>query len=172
MKVTETETAKNTEQSKGQLRRRLFPVLTALAVIAMVWAIVMTSFSDSSFDVEIAQLQDDHETYLGKEVKVSGNVKQDSWTGDADGSTHRFHIEDGLGNDIVVTYAGLLPDPFAYGREVIVEGTLVSRDVVEARNLTVKCPSRYQDGLQEGGDEEMKEHYKDKGVGPAASVTP
>ena len=166
-----TKKTKEDPQNSSGLRRRVFPVLTALAVIGMVWAIVMTSFSDSSFDVEIAELQDDHETYLGKDVKVTGNVVQDSWTGDPDGKTHRFHIGDGLGNDIVVTYAGLLPDPFAYGREVIVEGTLVSRDVVEARNLTVKCPSRYQDGLEEEGDDKMKEHYKDNGIGPAAAIS-
>ena len=41
---------------------------------------------------------------------------------------------------------------------MIVEGTVVGKGKIDARMITVKCPSRYQDGTMQ--EEEMPDRYK------------
>lgn len=57
---------------------------------------------------------------------------------------------------LVVKYNGILPDMFAEGRDVIVEGH-VTNQVFEANTLLTTCPSKYEadvtpDGEGYGGD--------------------
>ena len=159
------------QAKKSGLGKRIFPILISLIIVGMVMAIVATSFSESSYDVSIADLLEDQDKFIDKEVKVTGNVVYESLRGDPQGNVWEFEIEDNNGKKVTISYRRLLPDPFAYGREVIVEGTLVSAQFVEARNLTVKCPSRYQDGMEGPEDEEMEEHYRDKKPEPSASMS-
>lgn len=53
---------------------------------------------------------------------------------------------------IVVKYNGILPDMFAEGRDVIVEGH-VRNDVFEADTLLTTCPSKYEADVQPDGYE-------------------
>jgi cytochrome c-type biogenesis protein CcmE len=47
--------------------------------------------------------------------------------------------------EVAVLYAGLMPDAFADGREVVVEGTYYQdRRILEASKLVTKCPSKYE----------------------------
>jgi len=55
-----------------------------------------------------------------------------------------FHMTDGKAQ-VAVLYAGLMPDAFADGREVVVEGTYhQDQRVLEASKLVTKCPSKYE----------------------------
>jgi cytochrome c-type biogenesis protein CcmE len=62
-----------------------------------------------------------------------------------------FAMTDGK-EKIAVIYAGLMPDAFGDGREVVVEGTYhQDRRVLEASKLVTKCPSKYEaQGMEEG----------------------
>jgi cytochrome c-type biogenesis protein CcmE len=131
---------------------RMYPVMIGLLVVGLVFAVISESFDDVVYDVDVSDVKD----MVGKEIKVAGIVVDESLRGDPDRLEFLFEIE-GEGVVVDVEYRRLLPDPFAYGREVIVEGEVLEGPRIVARNLTVKCPSRYQDGFTE---EEVREQYR------------
>jgi len=82
--------------------------------------------------------------YAGNVVRIAGRVRQDSIQWNADTRDLRFTLDDIQGEGaIAVHYAGLLPDMFAEGRDVIVEGPHVAGDSFEAAAVLTSCPSKY-----------------------------
>jgi cytochrome c-type biogenesis protein CcmE len=80
-----------------------------------------------------------------QQIRLSGDV--------VDGSVHRgggesrlvFEIEDAAKrNRVPVNYAGVVPDIFKPGIQVVVEGRFDRAGTFEADRLTAKCPSKYQ----------------------------
>jgi cytochrome c-type biogenesis protein CcmE len=116
-------------------RMRLFAALGA--AIALAGALVYTSFSAST---EAAQPSD---IRPGKSYELTGKVVHGSI--ERDGERLSFRIRDREGSHSVpVTYAGVVPDPFRDGREVIVEGELKNGTFVAERDsLVTKCPSKF-----------------------------
>lgn len=57
-------------------------------------------------------------------------------------------LPEGAATNLTVEYNGILPDMFAEGRDVIVEGT-VENGVFEANTLLTTCPSKYEAELTE-----------------------
>ena len=56
----------------------------------------------------------------------------------------RFRMTDGK-EAVNVIYDGLMPDAFADGRDVVVEGTFRHTDrTLHATKLVTKCPSKYE----------------------------
>lgn len=56
----------------------------------------------------------------------------------------RFRMTDGK-EAVNIVYEGLMPDAFADGRDVVVEGTFVHTDrTLHATKLVTKCPSKYE----------------------------
>ena len=56
----------------------------------------------------------------------------------------RFRMTDGK-EAVNIVYEGLMPDAFADGRDVVVEGTFVHADrTLHATKLVTKCPSKYE----------------------------
>ena len=67
-------------------------------------------------------------------------------TGDAHGAGLRFGLRDvkGGATTVPVLYHGTVPDLFAKGRDVVVQGRLRNGVFVAQRNsLLTKCPSKY-----------------------------
>lgn len=50
---------------------------------------------------------------------------------------------------VLVRYQGILPDMFAEGRDVIVEGRYSPTDVLEAKTIMTSCPSKYEPAVNE-----------------------
>ncbi|MEK7317225.1 MAG: cytochrome c maturation protein CcmE [Candidatus Eisenbacteria bacterium] len=56
----------------------------------------------------------------------------------------RFRMTDGK-EAVNIVYEGLMPDAFADGRDVVVEGTFEHADrTLHATKLVTKCPSKYE----------------------------
>ncbi len=53
------------------------------------------------------------------------------------------------GSGVLVRYQGILPDMFAEGRDVIVEGRYHPTDVLEAKTIMTSCPSKYEPATEE-----------------------
>ncbi len=62
------------------------------------------------------------------------------------GNALSFNLADKDNADLIipVAYAGMVPDAFKAGAEVIVEGVMGSDGCFLARTLMTKCPSKYQ----------------------------
>ena len=139
---------------------RKYPVIIGAMVLVLASWVVSEAFSGEGgmHDYEVTALNKDWKKRLNQDVKVAGLVVDQSLRGDIEKLDVEFDIEDAEGGKLAISYKRLLPDPFDYGREVIVEGKVVGKGKLEARNITVKCPSRYQDGA--ATEEEMPEKYK------------
>ncbi len=118
---------------------RLVVALTAALLLAT--ALVYVSFNSGRQELTASQLL--HRAQPGGSYILAGTV--------LDGSVHRdgtetlFSIRDPKQDVAVpVRYTGVVPDPFAQGRAVMVtvddhSGTFVG----EQNSLTTKCPSKY-----------------------------
>jgi cytochrome c-type biogenesis protein CcmE len=118
---------------------RLFVALGAAVLLA--GGLMFTSFTADTPATTPSQLL---AKQSGGDFKLTGKV--------VDGSVRRqgeelsFKIRDRNGTEAVpVTYAGVVPDPFRDGREVIVDGRLKDGTFVAERDsLVTKCPSKFQ----------------------------
>jgi cytochrome c-type biogenesis protein CcmE len=118
-------------------KRRLRLVLALGVAVLLASALVYTSFSASSEAAKPSELQS------GRSYELTGKVVEDSVR--RDGERLRFRVRDRDGTESVpVAYAGVVPDPFREGREVIVSGELQRGTFVAERDsLVTKCPSKF-----------------------------
>lgn len=76
--------------------------------------------------------------------RLDGKVQAGSVDYDQRAPRLRFKMTDGK-EAIGVVYEGLMPDAFADGREVVVEGSYHHADrTLHASKLVTKCPSKYE----------------------------
>jgi cytochrome c-type biogenesis protein CcmE len=122
-------------------KRRLRLIVALAAALALAGALVYTSFSgatEASQPSEVLRAGEDGRSYELTGKVVAGSVERDS-------DELRFRIRDREGTaSVPVRYAGVVPDPFREGREVIVSGRLEgSTFVAERDSLVTKCPSKF-----------------------------
>ncbi len=119
---------------------RLVVALTAALLLAS--ALVYTSFSAGRDELTASQLlaraRPGHSYILAGTV-LDGSVRHD-------GSALVFRVRDPkLKESVLVRYTGIVPDPFAAGRGVLVTVHQRGAEFVgEQDSLTTKCPSKYQ----------------------------
>lgn len=76
--------------------------------------------------------------------RLDGKVQAGSIAYDQKAPRLHFQMTDGK-QAIGVVYDGLMPDAFADGREVVVEGSYHHDDkTLHATKLVTKCPSKYE----------------------------
>jgi cytochrome c-type biogenesis protein CcmE len=125
---------------------RLTVALTAALLLAS--ALVYTSFSAGRQELTASQLlkrAQPGRSYILAGTVLNGSVQRD-------GDALRFRVRDPkLKVSVPVSYTGVVPDPFAQGRAVLVtvqEGAAAGagRDqfVGQQNSLTTKCPSKYK----------------------------
>ena len=123
---------------------RLTVALTAALLLAS--ALVYTSFAAGRDEVTASQLV--HKAKPGQSYILAGTVLAGSVR--HQGSTLLFRVRDPkLKMSVPVRYSGIVPDPFAEGRGVLVTvkeqgASAASTFVGEQNSLTTKCPSKYQ----------------------------
>ena len=118
-------------------KRRLRLVVALSIAVLLASALVYTSFSASSEAAKPSEIQE------GRSYELTGKVVADSVQ--REGNELRFRVRDRDGtHSVPVTYAGVVPDPFREGREVIVSGELQRGTFVAERDsLVTKCPSKF-----------------------------
>lgn len=119
---------------------RLTVALTAALLLAS--ALVYTSFAAGQEEVTASQLLKDArpgKSYVLAGTVVNGSVQHA-------GDTLLFRIRDPkLNVSVPVRYSGVVPDPFAAGRAVMVNVQEQGSSFIgEGNSLTTKCPSKYQ----------------------------
>ena len=123
-------------------RKRKFRLVLALSVaVLLAGALVYTSFTASTEASTPSDVLANAEP--GRSYELTGKVKKG--TVERDGDRLRFAIRDRDGSaSVPVVYAGVVPDPFREGREVIVSGELRNGTFVAERDsLVTKCPSKF-----------------------------
>lgn len=121
---------------------RLTVALTAAVVLAS--ALIFVSFASGAEEVTASQLlrvAKPGQSYVLAGTVLNGSVQHE-------GTALLFRIRDPkLHVSVPVRYTGIVPDPFAAGRAVMVtvsERPASSTFVGQSNSLTTKCPSKYQ----------------------------
>lgn len=119
---------------------RLTVALTAAVLLAT--ALIYTSFSAGRDEVTASQLLQKAKpgrSYILAGTVLAGSVRHE-------GTALLFRVRDPkLKVSVPVRYTGIVPDPFAAGRGVLVTVQQQGTNFVgEQNSLTTKCPSKYQ----------------------------
>lgn len=121
---------------------RLTVALTAAVLLAS--ALVFVSFAAGAEEVTASQLL--RSAQPGRSYVLAGTVVKGSVQ--HEGTALLFRIRDPkLHVSAPVRYTGIVPDPFAAGRAVMVtvqKQAGASTFVGQANSLTTKCPSKYR----------------------------
>lgn len=126
-------------------RHRRF-IIGAAIIVAAVAYLVYTGIRETSvYYLTIDEFLAQREAVAGEGLRVAGRVgaKSIDWnpaTLDLKFRLANFDDDDG----VAVAYNGVLPDMFAEGRDVIVEGTYGREGAFHARTLLTACPSKYE----------------------------
>jgi cytochrome c-type biogenesis protein CcmE len=132
-------------QSMDPSRKRAIRLTVALtAAVLLASALVYVSFTAGNKEYTASQLLQKGkpgQTYELAGTVLTGSVQRD-------GATLMFRIRDPkLPVSVPVRYDGIVPDPFAAGRAVMVaveKGDSGNTYVGQGNSLTTKCPSKYQ----------------------------
>ncbi len=118
-------------------------IVGALIVVSIILAYdAFTSYINPYLSV--SEIAENNATYINKEVQVLGTIVNGS-SGWAEDSSFLFNLTDGQ-YEIKVTFEGSPPPNFNEGQEVVVIGELVSHYHLNATEMLVKCPSKYEGG--------------------------
>jgi cytochrome c-type biogenesis protein CcmE len=127
-------------------KRKARLVLALSVAVLLAGVLVYTSFSASTeASTPSAVIKD---AQPGRSYELTGKVVKGSVKREGDDLDFAIRDRDGHAS-VPVTYAGVVPDPFREGREVIVSGELKGKTFVAERDsLVTKCPSKFTEDKQ------------------------
>jgi cytochrome c-type biogenesis protein CcmE len=147
-------------------RRRLVLISSALGVLAVAVALILSALKDSIvFFNSPTEVVEKHVAPGGR-IRLGGLVKDGSVVRGSDLAV-RFEVTDGA-NTIAVAYQGILPDLFREGQGVVTEGVLDPSGTFKADSVLAKHDEKYMpkevaDALKKSG------HWKEnEAAGPQA----
>jgi cytochrome c-type biogenesis protein CcmE len=128
-------------------RKKRFLTGAALLVVAVAY-LVFTGVRESAvYYFTIEEFLQQKEALADQGVRVAGRVQLGSIDKktSSTGTELQFILGDSEHNGgIAVHYTGILPDTFAEGRDVIVEGKYLGDGMLRARTIMTSCPSKYE----------------------------
>jgi len=149
-------------------RRRLVLIGSALSVLAVAVALVLTALKDAIVFFNSPTDVAEKHIATGSRLRLGGLVKEGS-VQRGENMQVRFEVTDGK-NTVRVAYQGLLPDLFREGQGVVTEGTLDGGGMFKADSVLAKHDEKYMpkevaDALKKQG------HWKEDG-GKSAATEP
>lgn len=131
------------------MQSRMAKVLITVGVVAGgVSLLVYSSLGQAEYSHDVDELMEAPEDWRGQSLRVNGFVEPGSIEEEVvDQTLAREFVLEYEGESIVVRHQGPAPDTFRDLSEVVAMGELVEEDgayVLEADDLTAKCPSKYE----------------------------
>lgn len=114
---------------------------TVLIVLSLAYLVYGGIQQGATYWVTVGELQQRAQT-LPSRVRLGGTVAAGTVRWDTSHRHLAFVITDGA-NSLPVRYSGVVPDIFAEGRQVVVEGGLGHDGAFAATTLLAKCPTKY-----------------------------
>ena len=118
-------------------------VLGIVLVAIVVGVVIMDGFKSETYFYTVDQAVAQGTDLPGQRIRVKGTVEPGSIVGNAGELERTFRIAEN-GKSIKITYDRAMPDTFDENMEVVVEGVVGDDMIVEAEEVLVKCPSRYE----------------------------
>jgi cytochrome c-type biogenesis protein CcmE len=142
--------------STSKANNKIKFIVGGLVIVGLIAYLIISSISSAgAYYREVGEVLTQQDSLAGKNLRVSGNIVTESITYDAAKLDLNFKISDptDASKTLPVYFHGVQPDQISReGASAIVEGTLGPGGTVNANNLLLKCPSRYE----EKGIEEVK----------------
>ncbi len=151
--MTESSTILRGVAAPNSAGKKLKFAIGGVLITALVAYLIISAVSSAgSYYREVGEVLAQQQALTGKSLRVSGNVVQESIQYDAANLDLTFKISDpnDASQQLPIHFRGVRPDQIGReGASAIVEGTLLPGGTVEANNLLLKCPSRYEEYEQE-----------------------
>ena len=126
------------------LHQRRFLVGALLISAAVSWLVWAGIRSTSTYYFEMDEFVARRAAHDGEDLRVKGWVRAGSMQWNPQTSELAFDLARQDGSEPVpVAFRGILPDMFAEGREVVVEGRYGGGRLA-ARQIMTSCPSKYE----------------------------
>jgi cytochrome c-type biogenesis protein CcmE len=122
-------------------RRRLILIGSALSVLAVAVALILSALKDSIVFFNSPTDVAEKHVAPGTRIRLGGLVKDGSVVR-GDNLAVRFEITDGT-NTIPVSYQGILPDLFREGQGVVTEGVIGPSGAFKADSVLAKHDEKY-----------------------------
>ena len=138
-------------------RNRKFGIGACLLVAAIGYLMYAGVQQSSTYYFTVEEFAGKKDDLAGQGVRVAGRVTQGSVQKKTSAKGTEMHFSIGEFTDqpdasmkpVLVAYTGIVPDMFAEGRDVIVEGRYVD-GVLQAKAVMTSCPSKYEPGAKGG----------------------
>ncbi len=127
---------------RGAGRRTLvFAGGTVLIVLSLAYLVYGGIQQGATYWVTVGELRQ-RASSLPPRVRLGGTVAPGTVRWDEAHRHLSFVITDGA-STLPVRYTGVVPDIFAEGRQVVVEGGIARDGAFDATTLLAKCPTKY-----------------------------
>jgi len=131
------------EEDSGGSGMRYAMVIGIIVAAAMIGFMIFDGMEAQTYfytaDEAVAQGSD----LIGQTVRIKGVVEVGTVVGEAGKLGREFRVAE-KGKSIKVSYDRAMPDTFKENAEVVVHGEVNDDLVLEADEVLVKCPSRYE----------------------------
>jgi cytochrome c-type biogenesis protein CcmE len=141
---TEEKVDKEPSDKTGPRRKRFFSrrnkVLIVVAIVAIALIVVLWGATPPDYN-EVNEIVTNSGKYIGEEVTVKGKVG--NWTG---GKNFTLLDDQNASLAIFVVHEKAMPEGFAEGKVVVVEGILEEEEsglTIRSTKIQVGCPSKY-----------------------------
>jgi cytochrome c-type biogenesis protein CcmE len=147
--MAESTTILRGKVESNQANKQIKFIIGGAVVLGLIAYLIVSAISSSgAYYREVGEVLIEQTALMGKNLRVSGNIVTESIQYDPTTLDLNFRISDpkDASKQIAVHFHGVKPDQMdREGSSAIVEGTMGSKGVVEANNLLLKCPSRYDE---------------------------
>jgi cytochrome c-type biogenesis protein CcmE len=147
--MAESSTILRGKVESNRANKQIRFIVGGVVVVGLIAYLIVSAIASSgAYYREVSEVLGDQAALTGKNLRVSGNIVTDSIKYDAATLDLQFKISDpqDAGKQLPVRFHGVKPDQMdREGSSAIVEGSLKPDGVVEANNLLLKCPSRYEE---------------------------
>ncbi len=147
--MAESTTILRGKVESNQANKQIKFIVGGAVVLGLIAYLIVSAISSSgAYYREVGEVLLEKTALMDKNLRVSGNIVTESIRYDPTTLDLSFRISDpkDASKQIAVHFHGVKPDQMdREGSSAIVEGTMGSKGVVEANNLLLKCPSRYDE---------------------------
>jgi cytochrome c-type biogenesis protein CcmE len=126
---------------------RQLKFIAGIAVIITTVAVLVYTAVDQTkmYMITVAEFTSARSAFAGTTLRIAGRVQENSMKWDGGKRDLHFTLADiEGGGELAVHYTGILPDMFAEGRDVVVEGPYTDDAVFQASTVLTSCPSKYE----------------------------
>jgi cytochrome c-type biogenesis protein CcmE len=129
------------------MERKYRFLIGGIVLASAIGFLIYTAVTETSvYYLTIGEFLTKKEALANEGVRVAGRVRDGSIEWNARTLDLQFAMADfeAQENSMPVRYNGILPDMFAEGRDVIVEGKYGNDGVFHAHTVLTSCPSKYE----------------------------